>query len=206
MRQPYLRPRRCGDFGFVSRHKPAEHRIPDVSATPDVEASCITSCCGRRVPFSKRRCGVTVCLQLRRRQPVLLCFFLRDCFFLYVLPVVPSSISSSGRVAQFRLNSEVQYRGCSCRCRLRRGSRSSGGERSQLHNALLQICLWTRWIAVLSNYRWRLKSVSQILDELLRCSSCFHQSAFQSASLIKSSTAAMFPRGHDPCPLGTSSR
>ena len=27
---------RCGDFGFVSRHKPPEHRIPDVSATPDV--------------------------------------------------------------------------------------------------------------------------------------------------------------------------
>ena len=42
-------PCRCGDFGFVSRHKPAEHRIPDVSRTPDVEASCITSCCGRRV-------------------------------------------------------------------------------------------------------------------------------------------------------------
>ena len=41
-----------GDFGFVSRHKPAEHRIPDVSATPDVEASSITSCCGRRVSLS----------------------------------------------------------------------------------------------------------------------------------------------------------
>ena len=40
---------RCGDFGFVSRHKSAEHRIPDVSATLDVEASCITSCRGRRV-------------------------------------------------------------------------------------------------------------------------------------------------------------
>ena len=26
------------------------------------------------VPFSERRCGVTVCLQSRRRQPVLLCF------------------------------------------------------------------------------------------------------------------------------------
>ena len=44
----FFRPCRCGDFGFVSRHKPAEHRIPDVSATPDVEASCITSCRGRR--------------------------------------------------------------------------------------------------------------------------------------------------------------
>ena len=42
----------AGDFGFVSRHKPAEHRIPDVSATPDVEASSITSCCGRRVSLS----------------------------------------------------------------------------------------------------------------------------------------------------------
>ena len=44
-----LRPCRCGDFGFVSRHKPAEHRFPEVSANPDVEASCVTSCCGRRV-------------------------------------------------------------------------------------------------------------------------------------------------------------
>ena len=43
------RPCRCGDSGFISHHKPAEHRIPDVSATPDVEASSITSCCGRRV-------------------------------------------------------------------------------------------------------------------------------------------------------------
>ena len=44
-----LRPSRCGcgNFGFVSRHKPAEHRTPDVSATRDVEASSITSLCGR---------------------------------------------------------------------------------------------------------------------------------------------------------------
>ena len=27
LRQPYLRPRRCGDFGLVSRHKPAEHHF-----------------------------------------------------------------------------------------------------------------------------------------------------------------------------------
>ena len=33
-RQPCLRLCRCGDFGFVSRHRPAEHRIPDVSAAP----------------------------------------------------------------------------------------------------------------------------------------------------------------------------
>ena len=31
-RQPYFRPCRCGDFGFVTLHKPAEHRIPGVSA------------------------------------------------------------------------------------------------------------------------------------------------------------------------------
>ena len=37
--------------GFVSRHKPAEHRIPDVSASPDVVASCFTSCRGGRVSF-----------------------------------------------------------------------------------------------------------------------------------------------------------
>ena len=36
----------------------------------DVEASSFTSCCGRRVFFSERRCGVTVCLQSRRRQRV----------------------------------------------------------------------------------------------------------------------------------------
>ena len=52
LRQPYLRPHRCGDLGFVSRHKPAGHRIPDVLAAPDVVASCITSCRGRRVSFS----------------------------------------------------------------------------------------------------------------------------------------------------------
>ena len=72
LRQPYLRPHRCGDLGFVSRHKPAEHRIPDVLAAPDVVASCITSCRGRRVSFSARRCGVTVCLQSRRRRWVCL--------------------------------------------------------------------------------------------------------------------------------------
>ena len=49
-------------------------------AVPDVEASCITSCRGRRVSFSTRRCGVTVCLQLRRSYLVLPCFFLRECF------------------------------------------------------------------------------------------------------------------------------
>ena len=37
----------------------------------DVEASSFTSCCGRRVFFSERRCGVTVCLQSRGRQRVL---------------------------------------------------------------------------------------------------------------------------------------
>ena len=46
-------PCRCGDSGFVSRHKPAEHRIPDVSALPDVEASRITSCRGRRASFCR---------------------------------------------------------------------------------------------------------------------------------------------------------
>ena len=46
-----FRPCRCGDFGFVSRHKPAERRDPDVSASPDVVASCIASCRGGRVSF-----------------------------------------------------------------------------------------------------------------------------------------------------------
>ena len=59
-----LRPRRCGDLGFVSRHKPAGHRIPDVLASPDVVASCITSCRGRRVSFSTRRCGVTFMIDI----------------------------------------------------------------------------------------------------------------------------------------------
>ena len=55
---------RCGDFGFVSRHKPAGRHTPDVSATPDVEASCITSCRGRRLFLSSTfslRC-VVFCL------------------------------------------------------------------------------------------------------------------------------------------------
>ena len=43
--------------------------------------------------------------------------------------------------------------------------------------------------------RMETESISQILEELLSCSSCFHQSAFQSASLNKSSTPAVFPRG-----------
>ena len=77
-RQPYLRLCRCGDFGFVSRHRPAEHRILDFSAAPDFDASCIMSCRGRRVSVSARRCGVTVCLQLRRSYLVFPCFFLRE--------------------------------------------------------------------------------------------------------------------------------
>ena len=44
----------------------------------DVEASFLTSCCGRRVQFSRRRCGVTVCLQLRRSYLVLPWFLLRE--------------------------------------------------------------------------------------------------------------------------------
>ena len=72
LRQPYFRPRRCGDIGFLSRHKQAEHPTPDVPAAPDVEASRVTSCRGRRVSFSERRCGVTVCLQSRRRRWVCL--------------------------------------------------------------------------------------------------------------------------------------
>ena len=50
-RQPYFCPCRCGDFGFVSRHKPAEHRILDVSATSDAETSRITRCLGSRSFF-----------------------------------------------------------------------------------------------------------------------------------------------------------
>ena len=51
-RQPYFRLCRSGDFGFVLRHKPTEHRIQDVSATPDVEVSRITSCRGSRVSLT----------------------------------------------------------------------------------------------------------------------------------------------------------
>ena len=94
----FFRPCRCGDFGFVSRHKPAEHRIPDVRAAPDVEASCITSCCGRRVPFSDRRCGVTVRLQSRRRQPVLHL----------------SQVSSSGVTSALRVTDDSHH-GCAVR-------------------------------------------------------------------------------------------
>ena len=51
-----LRQCRCGDFGLVSRHKPAEHRIPDVSATPDAEASHITrrGVSARSTPLARR--------------------------------------------------------------------------------------------------------------------------------------------------------
>ena len=40
-----------------------------------------------------------------------------------------------------------------------------------------------------------MQSISQILEELSSCSSCFHQSAFQSTSLNKSATPAVFPSG-----------
>ena len=48
-RQPSFCPCRCSDFGFVSRHKPSRTSHYDVSATPDVEASCIT-------PLSRQDC------------------------------------------------------------------------------------------------------------------------------------------------------
>ena len=64
-----VRPCRCGDFGFVSRHKPASRTSrSDVSATPDGEASRITSCRGRRALCTERRCGIVVSLQSRRRR------------------------------------------------------------------------------------------------------------------------------------------
>ena len=83
LRQPYLRPRRCGDLGFVSRQKPAEHHTPDVPAAPDVEASCITSCRGRRVSFFPLSLSHPPCYRwcqaLRRRKAA--CTF--PCLFLY---------------------------------------------------------------------------------------------------------------------------
>ena len=76
------RVRRCGVISHALSRQPILSSVSlrrlRLGATPDVEASCITSCCGRRVPFSERRCGVTVCLQSRRRQPVLPYFFLRE--------------------------------------------------------------------------------------------------------------------------------
>ena len=65
--QPCLRLCRCEDFGFVSRHRPAEHRIRDVSAAPTLRRLLSRPV----VFFSERRCGVTVCLQLRRSYLVL---------------------------------------------------------------------------------------------------------------------------------------
>ena len=45
---------------------------PRCFCSSDVEASCMTPCRGRRVPFSERRCGVIVCLQSRRRRRIAL--------------------------------------------------------------------------------------------------------------------------------------
>ena len=53
------RPCRCGDFGFGGTSQQ--------NITFSVEASCITSCWQACLSFSERRCGVTECLQLRRR-------------------------------------------------------------------------------------------------------------------------------------------
>ena len=75
LRQPYLRPRRCGDLGFVSRHKPAEHHVPmflqlqalrrHVSrpVAAGVPGPCDVSnasCCGSGSLHLFRRCGVLV--------------------------------------------------------------------------------------------------------------------------------------------------
>ena len=75
--------RRCGVFSHALSRQPhftslslrrlqlrVAAQASRTSATLDVEASSITSCCARPVSFSERRCGVTVCLQSRRRQPV----------------------------------------------------------------------------------------------------------------------------------------
>ena len=51
------RPSHCGDFGFVSWE----------NINFSVEASCTTSCRQACLSFSERRCGVTECVQLRRR-------------------------------------------------------------------------------------------------------------------------------------------
>ena len=81
LRQPYLRPRRCGDFGMVSRHKPA-----DVSAIPDVAASLShagerlrdqrLSHAGVRLRYQRLShtgsgCEINASLTIRSRQPVM---------------------------------------------------------------------------------------------------------------------------------------
>ena len=53
------RPCRCGDCGFGGTSQQ--------NITLTVEASCILSCRQACLSFSERRCGVTECLQLRRR-------------------------------------------------------------------------------------------------------------------------------------------
>ena len=50
---------RCGNFGFVSRHKPAEYHVPMFLQLQTLR---------RHVSRAERRCGIVVSLQSRRRR------------------------------------------------------------------------------------------------------------------------------------------
>ena len=172
LRQPYLRPRRGGDLGFVSRHKPAEHPIPDVPAAPDVEASCITSCRGRRVSLSLWKTLRRHSMSAVAAQTMGLSRFAER--WSHICPRVPfspghcrwlGSISSRcsspahyeahfrspSAFDEFFLGSQREttelLRSTHC------GFRTSCEDCSPLHSASLQTCSWTRWYAVLPIYR-----------------------------------------------------
>ena len=158
-----FRPRRCANCGLVSRHKPAEHRIPDVSATPDVEASCITSCRGapQGISFSSKVTSARLvvrdavvnvgCIGGSAVQigTVLHCPA-RD---LFVDKVVCCTLKSQMEPEDMKSPSQEQHLKCYGRCQLHRELRSSDGDRSPLHIASLQICSWTKWIADKGGFR-----------------------------------------------------
>ena len=98
LRQPYLRPRRCGDLGFVSRHKPAEHHIAMFLHLQTLRRHVSRPVAAGVSLSLKDVAGVTVCLQLRRSYFVLPCFFLREWFFLHVLLTLMATMFSASQM------------------------------------------------------------------------------------------------------------
>ena len=123
LRQPYLRPRRCGDLGFVTRHKPTEHHIAMFLHLQTLRRH-VSRPVAAGASLSARRCGVTVCLQLRRSYLVFPFFFFREWFFLLdgvnllvLLKLTATQLLCFPLQSSFRLQAfpedEVSDTGCS---------------------------------------------------------------------------------------------
>ena len=175
----------------------------------DVVASCITFCRGRRVSFSTRRRHSMSAVAAQLPCPPL--FLPSGVILPPRLPGGAGVHSSDGDSAR-RSKNILRDRG-------HHGTLAPQMEPedtySRFRSAIPGILLSMSGALRVTHFRWRTFPVPQrvttnlfinkinhhtlesrkILKELLSCSSCFDQSAFRSASLNKSSTAALFPRG-----------